>query len=224
MKRKIILLICGIVALCISACSVTKNNSGDSTSAVNTEEETEGKTIKIDGLSFDGNTIKFINEETKFLDDAIGMNYTILIKNIEMSSEIKGDETCWQKEIGMEDAEEKEGQLINGKIIYIDFVVTNNLDNNYDFYTSTIGLMGVYDGEVRPLSESPNYCNLMGAGKDAFKVTLQPGEEKNIQVGYYVCSEDIESTDIYVDPSSGTLYDSYKTFYSIPGVSSVQKE
>lgn len=226
-KGKKFICTCGLwIPLCLSSCTVMNEEytSPNKDSFVEGESEMPGKTVVLDEHKFETQAIKFIEDEIIISDPSGKPNYRLQITNIELLSTLIGEASCWQTEIGMKNVVGTEAELKEGKILYIDCSVENLLEQECDFYATTVAPMGVDNGNVYPISEIPNYYSLMGDGKDAYLLRMLPREQKEIKIGYYISDEMLDLYDIYIDPTAGTSYDEDKIFYSILGVSSIQKE
>ncbi|MCR5677930.1 MAG: hypothetical protein K6G13_07875 [Agathobacter sp.] len=146
------------------------------------------------------------------------------VKKVYLTNEIEENKDEWN-EIGLEDAQFNGNTCTNGKIGYADFQLENEENETVDFCASSIGFTGVGErNHLEALASEIGYFNYMGTidnDHNAFLLKIEPGEKKDIRVGYFILEDYLDNCrDIYLDATKSNITNGkMKIYYPIPGVS-----
>lgn len=136
---------------------------------------------------------------------------TKVISEIYITKTFEEDMAEWNTvATGMEDVEAQDKTITNGfSIIYIEGTVTNHADKEEIYGLSSVRIMRELDGALWGIFKELGYSNLMGTGKSAQILKLQPGESKEFRLGYLVPDEYLDSP-LYVEVTGISGSEDYK--------------
>lgn len=136
---------------------------------------------------------------------------TKVISGIYITKTFEEDVAEWNTvATGMEDIETQDKTITNGfSIIYIEGIVTNHADKEEIYGLSSVRIMREQDGALWGIFKELGYSNLMGTGKSAQILKLQPGESKEFRLGYLVPDEYLDSP-LYVEVTGISSSEDYK--------------
>ena len=222
--------------------SQTNSLHGSDVSETAMTEETENpddyyivQGHKIPILKMDYSAIKQLQESCYFdwIQEKDGtfrqIKLKLSVKKVYLTNEIEENKDEWD-EIGLEDAQFNGNTCTNGKIAYADFQLENEEAETVYFSAPEIGFIGVGErNHLVVLASEIGYFNYMGTidnDHNAFLLKIEPGEKKDIRVGYFIADDFLdECKDLYLDATNSNITNNEnKIYYPIPGVSKEKGE
>ena len=221
------------VGICIAllflnvGCAVVKDSTGtqiDETGS--TQCDTEREYVMVGGRKhyipkMDYDCLKKIDESADLYEGSetegiVKKMMEITFQKVYFSQEIEELEK-WS-DVGLSEIQLDGNVCQNGRIIYMEFTIKNVSDEEVKYYASNVGLVYMDEREnVRQATTDVGYFNYMSEGHDGLLVKIQPGESKEIRIGYFIPEETFEKGKLYIDATmQNPSENEYKVYYSIP--------
>lgn len=201
------LMICALLSMLLSSCSLVNE---DYSSQVNSEsiqrnetENVETEKVYLPGRDYE---LAHFSEVTKFaevgetvrVDESYEVRnpYEITICRAEVTDTFEEDLSKWEDYM-LEDIDIKDKKIVGEeKIVYIDYTVKNCEDEKLEFYTSSVSLVYIEDDYI--YSAEIAFSSENKGGKSAYQVVLDPGESKDIKIGYIIPENNLNN-EMYIN-------------------------
>ena len=136
---------------------------------------------------------------------------TKIIHDVYITKTFEENITEWSVvSTGIEDIQTQDKTITNDfSIVYISGTVTNCFEKDDVYGLGTVQVMWEQDGALWGIGKELGYSNLMGSGKSAQILTLQPGESKDFRLGYLVPDEYLEYP-LYLEVTGISGSENYK--------------
>lgn len=189
-----------LLTLTITGCNsknVNMKEAGTEKQNIQEDNSLEMETQKLEPEKIENVNYREVNiGDSVEVDNLLG-KYAIKVDKLYISTSFEEDPNEWNY-IG--DTIIDGNNITDGsKIIYAEYEITNNSDTTIEYYLNQFAIQMINDiGQMNSIGGDVGYSDVMGKGKNAYQVKIEPGQTQSIRAGY-IYPADIFELKLYAE-------------------------